>query len=99
MRNCLAVFLLVVGIAIASAGLAGLFGLLAATVLDWRWDGVYFSSHDETFNGRKFPEAVPQTLFVALPTLVMLAGAGLIALEWRTHATCRASRNRMPHRS
>lgn len=75
----------------ASTGLAVLFGVIAATMSGGTWNGLSFHSYDMAVNGRVIPDALLQTLLIAVPLVVMLAGAGFIAVGWRAFRTVRAS--------
>lgn len=87
MKHCFTVFLLVVGVAIASTGLAALFGVAAASAMDWSWNGVSIRTHDWTINGKAIPRAISNAILIALPVVVMFVGLALAALGWRG---CRA---------
>lgn len=83
----------------ASTGLAVLFGVMAATMSDGTWNGMSFHSYDMAVNGRVIPDAFLQTLLIAVPLVVMLAGAGLIAVGWRACRKVRPAQTAAAHRS
>jgi len=92
LKQLVAYSVVAAGMAMASAGLAGLFAIAAATMFDWTWNGVYVETSGVTINGRELPQLVSQAILIALPLLAALAGLGTFA------AGCRACRtSRVPH--
>jgi hypothetical protein len=99
LTRSLAVTLVAAGMMMASTGLAVTFGVIATTVFDLTWNGMYVGATRITINGRELPETATQTLLIALPLLMTASGVAFFTLGWRGCRTFRVSRTMAAHRS